>query len=567
MTREVDVWWLSFAPNTPSHGYWDQAMLDDLLANVLWDTGLVFIDHTEERPDCDGCVVVVPGRSHGGFEAAVSRELARYEWVLLVVTGDEERVFDWRAVTHPRMKVWVQTPRPNDHDADGFLPVGYTPHTVHSTSEVRVRNWVFMGQVTHRRRRECVMAARELPGGFLVESESFTAGLPHNEYSQRLTQAVMALCPSGPVCVDTFRVWEALEAGCVPVVDTRTPNENATWYWDMLLGKNDTPPWLWVDDWAELDGVLTEGTLQVMFHGLQVRTRAWWGRYKARLATQFARDVRDLAGIGDEPDDRITVLVATSSIPSHPATHIIGDTVASVRVELPRAHVLVMADGVRTEHEHRRAEYEQHLGVVAEWNNVTVDYVDGVWRHQAGTARHALRLVETTAILFVEHDTPLVRGDEPIPWAKMLRLIETRQARFIRFHHEAAVHPEHRWLMRHLDVQDVDGVPLLGTMQWSQRPHLASAGDYRWMLRTYFGLDARTMIEDTMHGVLDYEWREHPLTGWEMWRLWMYAPPGDIKRSTHNDGREGEDKYGMIFEYDNDSVPEGAPYPTSRRVE
>jgi hypothetical protein len=112
----------------------------------------------------------------------------------------------------------------------------------------------------------------------------------------------------------------------------------------------------------------------------------------------------------------------------------------------------------------------------------------------------------------------------------------------------------------------VEGQPLLRTAQWSQRPHLASTEFYRNVLSRYFGTEARTMIEDVMHGVVDHAWRTDREQGWERFRLWLYAPPGDVKRSTHLDGRAGESKFEdrWVFAYDG-PPPVGAPYPTRAR--
>ena len=49
------------------------------------------------------------------------------------------------------------------------------------------------------------------------------------------------------------------------------------------------------------------------------------------------------------------------------------------------------------------------------------------------------------------------------------------------------------------------------------------------------GAESDGMIEDRMHGVVENDWLQHRDPG--RFRLSMYAPEGDIKRSTHLDGR------------------------------
>jgi hypothetical protein len=164
----------------------------------------------------------------------------------------------------------------------------------------------------------------------------------------------------------------------------------------------------------------------------------------------------------------------------------------------------------------------------------------------------------------VEHDTPLVGPD--VPWDRMTASILGGIANVIRLSHEASVLQPHAHLMLDSRPQEVAGLPLIRTVQWSQRPHLASTDFYRWMIRTYFGRAARTFIEDSIHGVLEVLWTEYREAGWEQFKLWLYAPEGDMKRSTHTCGRGDEPKFEPIWAYDG-PTPVGAPRPTAERDE
>lgn len=247
--------------------------------------------------------------------------------------------------------------------------------------------------------------------------------------------------------------------------------------------------------------------------------------------------------------DAITVIVPTSPIPSHPAIAVIDETLDSlVAAGLDGCEVIVCADGVRPEQEHRRGDYEEYLRLLL-WdlnhgrrNHLPVLFDEH--HHQAAMTRHALDVVRTPLVLFVEHDTPLV-GE--IPWASLVAALTTEACGVdvIRLHHEADVLVPHRYLMV-AEPQIVAGVPLQRTAQWSQRPHLASAAWYRAILDRHFPAHARTMIEDRFYSEVSTPWIERREWGKEC-RLWMYAPDGDRKRSTHLDGRAGEDKYEMTW--------------------
>lgn len=240
--------------------------------------------------------------------------------------------------------------------------------------------------------------------------------------------------------------------------------------------------------------------------------------------------------------EHITVLVPTSPIPSHPSTAIIDATLESLDCAgLGECQVIVMADGVRTEQADRASDYASYLArLVMGGANL---YAAPEFLHQAEMTRRALEQVATPLILFVEHDTPLT-GE--IPWLSMCAAIESGDADVVRLHHEAAILEPHRYLTAGRR-RNVHGVPLVATAQWSQRPHLASAEWYRWMLDTYFGPHARTMIEDRIYSEIATPWVERREWG-KVCKLWMYAPTeGSWKRSEHLDGRAGDDKFEMTW--------------------
>jgi hypothetical protein len=437
------------------------------------------------------------------------------------------------------MAVWVQYPRQEDR-ADGFLPVGWPGHFPPLLSDhepERPNRWAFAGQVNHVRRKELVSVLRDTEGGVLVESPGFTQGLAHRDYAELLSSAESVPCPSGPQSVDSFRVWESLEAGAVPVVDSQRPhpggwNVDSAWLWGLVLAGR--VPFPVVDDWSDFPRETPD----------RARLSAWWAGWKRDWCERVGTTIHRLSGIEREPEP-VTVLIPTSPIAAHPDTSIIEETIRSVRFWHPTAEIVLMCDGVRPEQEHYRARYEiylKRLCWLAHRDQRILPVIHDEHLHQAEMTRRGLDLVQSPLVLFVEHDTPLVT-DEPIDWPGLVDVVRSGGADLVRFHYEAGVHPEHAHLMLDEKPWDVMGAPLLRTVQWSQRPHLASTAFYRRLLREEFPPGYVGMIEDRMHGVVHNAWREYGLAGWDRYRLWMYAPEGNIKRSLHLDGRGADPKW------------------------
>lgn len=248
-------------------------------------------------------------------------------------------------------------------------------------------------------------------------------------------------------------------------------------------------------------------------------------------------------------DADVTVLMPTSPIPAHPSTSVIDETVASVRAHLPDARLLVMVDrpaidpvrGLAFDEYRRRVCRRAGDG---SWGpGPVLPILHRTHLHQRWMTLDALyRFVDTPLVLFVEHDTPLT-ADRPIPWAGLAGVIRSGAIDLIRLHHEASVLEPHRHLMLGDGPRPFgDGVPLWPTVQWSQRPHLASAAFYRTVIEGPWWRPADGMIEDRMHSVVQSAYADHGQAGWEQFRLALFHPDGDIKRSTHLDGRAGDPK-------------------------
>jgi hypothetical protein len=234
-------------------------------------------------------------------------------------------------------------------------------------------------------------------------------------------------------------------------------------------------------------------------------------------------------------DDRISILVPVSPIKSHPDTSIVDHTIATLRYHLPRSPLYIMMDGVRAEQEDYRERYDEfkrRMRNKADKNTHFLEFAQHT--HQVGMTRAALAVLTTPLIFFAEQDMPLVI-DEKIEWEGIMGCVLSGTANLVRLMHEAAPLECHAHLYGKIFY--FSGTRFRETIQWSQRPHLASAEFYRMILSAHFSPDAVTMIEDRMHGaVQDREW--------EYSKMAVYLPNDvNCKRVYHTDGREGDKKY------------------------
>lgn len=246
----------------------------------------------------------------------------------------------------------------------------------------------------------------------------------------------------------------------------------------------------------------------------------------------------------------ITVVVTSSVIPSHPSTEVLDACLANVRGYLPDSPIFVLCDGIREEMEHRADDYKRYVHAARadaldkRWGVCTViEWVEH--QHQARMVRHALHnLVQTPLVLLVEHDTTLYGT---IDFDSLANVLHSRHAQIIRFHHEARVLVPHQWMnVNGGKVERVQGVPLIATVQYSARPHLADVDWYRMVLGPdYMHPDARGFVEDQLWGRIVRDWQDEGRAGWQKHGLWIYAEPdehGSIKHSETCDGRGDDPK-------------------------
>jgi hypothetical protein len=192
------------------------------------------------------------------------------------------------------MKLWVQSPIPGKSRADRFLIAGY-PCDIHEhlvIDESRPYDWSFAGQITHVRREECVRELRKMQNGRLIETKQFYSGLPHDEYFRLLGKSKIVPCPSGPVCSDTFRLAEALEAGCIPIADEHPGwrDNPTTGIFNMLFP--DGYPFPLIKNWSDLPHVMAG--LLCDYDSLRPYVVDWWLTYKRNYFSWLGIDLKAL---------------------------------------------------------------------------------------------------------------------------------------------------------------------------------------------------------------------------------------------------------------------------------
>lgn len=240
-------------------------------------------------------VVLVSGQHHASAEdyAHINGALSTLERVVLIVHSDEESLFDWRQIDHPAITWWISTPRRSVHgdmpDGTRFFGEGAGPPVSLPPVE-RDLDVYFAGQATHRSRRELVGVLREMdPERVVCEpTAGFMQGRPRAGYLSQMARAKVVPCPAGAATVDSFRLYEALELGCVPVVEALDPRGVDEGTWHLMYGGAGPLPFPVLDSWAQLPDYVPY--LLHDFDRIAADCADWWRERQADLVRWLAED-------------------------------------------------------------------------------------------------------------------------------------------------------------------------------------------------------------------------------------------------------------------------------------
>ncbi|MHB8501509.1 MAG: hypothetical protein ACYDHE_11265 [Candidatus Acidiferrales bacterium] len=272
-----------------------------LLNNALDRAEVGFVHRngpSELPPDVYGCVVVLHGEHLAHKVPEITNWVNRFAWCLVVIMGDEARLFDSKPFVGPRRKIWRQYPYPGRHDhEDRRLVAGYPADCPafleHLTPEIKRKplNWSYMGQVSNPSRKQCVTILKMLLHGYLYESPGFWQGLARGEYYKKMAESKVVACPAGGAWPESLRVFEALEAGCVPVVEDCLLGGAS--YWRYVLGEE--PPFPTLRHWADFPMRLDEALRE--WPANRDKLQEWWKSYKLRMPRWFEEDLRAIGAL------------------------------------------------------------------------------------------------------------------------------------------------------------------------------------------------------------------------------------------------------------------------------
>lgn len=278
-------------------GFWDTALPKYLIEQATGGECVHLMSEWADPLPRDIALIVIPGRHSCGDYEHLNKLASLFKKVVFFIIGDEEGLFQSNRLVHQDMKIWWFMPPFNPNQkCDRVAPNGWPTHAIEMIQQVkdfsprmqRDYDWSFYGQMTHSRRIECVSATQGIPNGALVVTPGFTQGVTREEYYRIICRSKLVLCPSGPCTPDSFRFAEALEAGCVPIVDELTQYASyPAGYWNYIFPGH--LPFPLMRNWMTLDMVV-----ELYLRDWATRARecfTWWIDQKQRMVRELMEDI------------------------------------------------------------------------------------------------------------------------------------------------------------------------------------------------------------------------------------------------------------------------------------
>ena len=154
------------------------------------------------------------------------------------------------------------------------IPIGYKSGLVNKGKIKRKYKWAFTGTPHKSSRHDLLFQYLDIKPSFCHKTEKFDKKIISvDEMSEILSSTEFLPCPNGFFHPETYRLYEALECGCIPIV------ENTYKYYDRLYPSN---PFIKIDKWADAKPIINNWNEQ-QIEKRRKQCENWWNDYKKNL--------------------------------------------------------------------------------------------------------------------------------------------------------------------------------------------------------------------------------------------------------------------------------------------
>ena len=154
------------------------------------------------------------------------------------------------------------------------IPIGYKSGVLNKQKSIRKYKWAFVGTPHKSSRHDLLYQFADIEPFFCHKTEKFDEKIISvDEMNEALSLTEFVPCPNGFVHPETYRLYEALECGCIPIV------ENTYQYYDRLFPNN---PFIKVNKWSEAKPII-KGWGNDQIKQKKEECQSWWNEQKDKI--------------------------------------------------------------------------------------------------------------------------------------------------------------------------------------------------------------------------------------------------------------------------------------------
>ena len=164
------------------------------------------------------------------------------------------------------------------------LPMGHKTGIYHRKEiQDRKYRWSFIGTPHKSSRHDLLFQFSKIKPSFIFRTKKFNDKkiIEANEMSEILSSTHFMPCPNGFVHPESYRLYEALECQCIPII------EDSYKYYDRLLPGN---PFLKVNKWLDAKEIITNWTREQITKKRE-QCSFWWNQYKLNLQEEISKKI------------------------------------------------------------------------------------------------------------------------------------------------------------------------------------------------------------------------------------------------------------------------------------
>ena len=196
--------------------------------------------------------------------------------IFLFHLGDESGSYDLSSVYNNCNYVWRPfcSSRYFENKKVKCIPIGYKSGILNKQKNNRKYKWAFTGTPHKTSRHDLLFQFSDVKPFFCHKTEKFNVKIISvDEMSEVLSSTEFMPCPNGFFHPETYRLYEALECECIPIV------ENAYHYYDRLFPSN---PFIKINKWADAKPMLKAWETN-QIKNKREECKIWWTNYKNKL--------------------------------------------------------------------------------------------------------------------------------------------------------------------------------------------------------------------------------------------------------------------------------------------